>query len=710
MSILGNHKKALRRLLTIFHSPKQRVFLSLFAFLFVSILLIVPNRAQAAFCDIQVIGDVFKINPCDIFLWVINIFLALIQAFMFFLVSIAATFLTFVIVDLNQYVGYFDNQMVRAGWGFVRDIVNMFFAIILAVIAIGTILGMQEYNLRRLLPKLIIAALLVNFSLFLGAIVINISNVLMGFFITSGFGTQQGNLGDTLINALRMGDFQLNVTEKIEVSPGVTETISATQLHTINLIFSIIFAFAAACLFVYMSIQFVIRIVALWAALILSPIAMISTVLPQTSGYYNKWWNDLLRWSLFGVFASFFLWLSVWLVAYLGDTTTNLFRASANYPISPEGGIVPFLTVGKTLLQYILVFVFLQQGMAVSKSMASEGAAIAGHWTGRAAGAAMMPIAASVATGRRLAGREVTDRTRGLREGVSSRLERIPLVGSAVSAPIRAGLRSEEAAVGEQLDKYRKELSLGPKAQESLQNRLGSILDKREKSAALLALAEKGKPLPAEDYKKSLTYLSGLGKEGMLVAANPTLALQTLAQRNAPFFAKSGVSAADIAGKTSQELRTGNPAVQKAFAALIDEYKLYTRPNAALVTADTFENDNFVNAFMNSQKVTGTTIGSIMDAGHALGKMTIGINKFIESLGRDEAQLQNFVSNNRPTADYLQKNPMVIASGIDATKLQEIMDRAEKKGAFETAEELRRNQNNYRGRGSSGGQNEGIGL
>ncbi len=684
----------------------RRGSLVVFFTLLLSGVALVPRVAYAGpLCEVANIAGILSINPCDIFLMIVNVFLTLIQAFMFMLVTVAGAFLSFVLIDLNQYVGYFDNPMVRAGWGFVRDIVNMFFAIILAIIAIGTILGMQEYNLRRLLPKFIIAALLVNFSLFLGAFIINISNVLMGFFITLGFGTQQTNIGDVLINALRLGDLQLNT----QPTGGSSTWLTGEQLKTINLIFSIIFAFAAATLFVYMALQFVIRIVALWAALILSPVAMISTILPQTSGFYNKWWNDLLRWSLFGVYASFFIWLTSWLVLYLNTSSTPLF-ASASQTLIVSGGIVPFLAIAKTVLQYVLVFVFLQQGMNISKDMAREGAAIAGHWTGRVMGAAMMPVAASVATGRRLAGREVTDRTRSLREGVSSRLERIPLVGSAVSAPIRAGLRSEEASVGEHLDKYRKELSLGPKAQESLQNRLGGILDKREKAAALLALAEKGKTLPAEDYKKSLTYLSGLGKEGMLVAANPTLALQTLAQRNAPFFAKSGVSAADIAGKTSQELRTSDPAVQKAFAALIDEYKLYTRPNAALITADTFENDNFMNAFMNNQKVTGTTIGSIMDAGHALGKMTAGINRFIESLSRDEAQLQNFIFNNRPTADYLQKNPMVIASGIDATKLQEIMDRAAKKGAFETAEELRRNQNNNRGRGPSGGQSEGIGL
>ena len=98
-------------------------------------------------------------------------------------------------------LGYTDTQnaqMVKDGWGIVRDLVNMFFVLILLVIAFATILRFEPYGIKALLPKLIIAALLINFSLVLAGVVIDFSDVLTNFFIqdsTSFFNNIAGSMG-----------------------------------------------------------------------------------------------------------------------------------------------------------------------------------------------------------------------------------------------------------------------------------------------------------------------------------------------------------------------------------------------------------------------------------------------------------------------------------------------------------------------------------
>jgi len=54
------------------------------------------------------------------------------------------------------------NGFVQQGWGIVRDVANLGFVLVIIVIALATILRRQEYGFKKLLPKLIAAAILVN--------------------------------------------------------------------------------------------------------------------------------------------------------------------------------------------------------------------------------------------------------------------------------------------------------------------------------------------------------------------------------------------------------------------------------------------------------------------------------------------------------------------------------------------------------------------
>ena len=53
---------------------------------------------------------------------------------------------------------------VDTAWNIVRNFVNMFFILILAFIGLATILRLETYVLNKILPCLIIMALLFNFS------------------------------------------------------------------------------------------------------------------------------------------------------------------------------------------------------------------------------------------------------------------------------------------------------------------------------------------------------------------------------------------------------------------------------------------------------------------------------------------------------------------------------------------------------------------
>jgi hypothetical protein len=70
-----------------------------------------------------------------------------------------------------------NGQFINQGWGVIRDIANVMFIFILLYIAIRHILQMGSSNTKRLLTSLIIAALLINFSLFFSKVIIDAGNI-----------------------------------------------------------------------------------------------------------------------------------------------------------------------------------------------------------------------------------------------------------------------------------------------------------------------------------------------------------------------------------------------------------------------------------------------------------------------------------------------------------------------------------------------------
>ena len=79
------------------------------------------------------------------------------------LVSVAGKLLLLlveILVPLASYNDFIDSRAVAIGWVVVRDLSNLFFVIVMLVIAFGTLFNIQTYEYKKLLPKLIIAAIL----------------------------------------------------------------------------------------------------------------------------------------------------------------------------------------------------------------------------------------------------------------------------------------------------------------------------------------------------------------------------------------------------------------------------------------------------------------------------------------------------------------------------------------------------------------------
>src|SRR5688572_16403838 len=99
------------------------------------------------------IGDIFLLGIA----WIFQVFTGWVGNLLPIIVG--------ALIWVAQYNGFVTSAPVANGWGIVRDVTNMFFILVLLVIAFGTILGVDAYSYRnKMLSRLLIMAVVVNFS------------------------------------------------------------------------------------------------------------------------------------------------------------------------------------------------------------------------------------------------------------------------------------------------------------------------------------------------------------------------------------------------------------------------------------------------------------------------------------------------------------------------------------------------------------------
>ncbi len=76
----------------------------------------------------------------------------------------------------------YDNNFLPEAWRIVRDFSNIFFILVLLYISIKMILGLGGSDIKKMIVNVIIAALLINFSMFFTQVVIDSSNILALIF------------------------------------------------------------------------------------------------------------------------------------------------------------------------------------------------------------------------------------------------------------------------------------------------------------------------------------------------------------------------------------------------------------------------------------------------------------------------------------------------------------------------------------------------
>jgi len=178
--------------------PKTSVFSTNFAFAQQT-----ADPAKAATSSSTGVLDAIGGAKLPVVGHIIKIILYLQLIVLAFLIKLAA-FFAGAALHFNQGILNFDPPFIITGWKVFRDVANLGFVFGIIIIAIATILRRKTYGAQSILWKLVVAALLVNFSLTIGATIIKTSDVFSNYFLDQIGG---GSVGDVTMRMVNM--FQL---------------------------------------------------------------------------------------------------------------------------------------------------------------------------------------------------------------------------------------------------------------------------------------------------------------------------------------------------------------------------------------------------------------------------------------------------------------------------------------------------------------------
>lgn len=230
-------------------------------------------------------------------------------------------------VKLNEAI-MASGQPADTGFKIVLEIANVGLVIAIIIIGFATILHRENYGMRKALPRLLLAAVLINFSFFFAGFFIGLSNELSNVFIKLIWSENGEILGGKFVNNV-VGIAQTNWTAYGEGTPlgAVGNLANSLAGIFIRPIFMALFMTLAIFSILAFSIMFLIRYVWLTLLVIALPAVIVLSIFPNVNvggagGAWNKWLEKFTNWLIFGPVALFFLWLAFQFAAPTGPNAS----------------------------------------------------------------------------------------------------------------------------------------------------------------------------------------------------------------------------------------------------------------------------------------------------------------------------------------------------------------------------------------------------
>ena len=393
----------------------KKLILALFCFLFL-VGLLFPFRKAEAFIGTGIF-DYFNTALGGVEEGAGPLAGNVIKVFFFYIIGIILLYfssyiLQTVITESPKWLVIQNSALVQSGWHFVAGLANLFLILIFVAIAIAYILKIETFQAKKALPKLIIVALLLNFSLVFVGILVDISRILFNTVLAGNetLITDFINvLGLDIKNIFTQLFLWLVLLVGLWVIPFIGPfsqlffailMLSGYFTNIITWIFQIICSFMISAVFFLYIFLFAARVFVIQLLAIISPFAFVCMILPQTQKWWDEWLKHLLQWTFLGIVLLFFLAIGL----------------RAAHELVPPGGLtvqpvtdLSWVRISAIFTYYFFIFIYLiLVGYVSNRFMPVLAAFIisqATAWGQRAKGLAK-PFASVVTTSAKRVGKE----------------------------------------------------------------------------------------------------------------------------------------------------------------------------------------------------------------------------------------------------------------------------------------------------------------
>ena len=185
-------------------------------------------------------------------------------------------------VDAKSILGDTSDGSVYSYWSKIRDYANILFVVFFLFVIYSqmTGYGLDNYGIKRMLPKLIVGVIVVNASFYICGLLVDLSNVV-------------GSSAFNFVSTAAVGDIPAGDWSNSD-SGWINKIAAGALILTVGY-----FALAAVIsmlLFVVITAVTTIFLLGVREAIIimcivLSPLAFVAMIMPNTEGLYKKWWS-----------------------------------------------------------------------------------------------------------------------------------------------------------------------------------------------------------------------------------------------------------------------------------------------------------------------------------------------------------------------------------------------------------------------------------
>lgn len=219
----------------------------------------------------------------------------------------------------------------KTGFDFTLQLTNIGFVIAIIAIGFATILKRKNYAMDQALPRLIIIAILINFSWFFATGLIYISNT----------------IGNAFLHVFMPGGLNSLSSFGAFSYANTTPLIGTLIAVFANFLFGMIVVFTMLAT----AIMMLIRYLALTVLLILMPLAILANIFPNlefTGGLYKKWQSNFVKWILFFPATMFFVAIAFKMASESGSIGGDIINQLV-YSLITLGILISGLLVSNSL-------------------------------------------------------------------------------------------------------------------------------------------------------------------------------------------------------------------------------------------------------------------------------------------------------------------------------------------------------------------------